>query len=328
MSQTINDDLIRQFIQTFKDKPNQLPLFDPYARPALQEASANDLLYGVTLPTCQLVEGTDIDGVSGYEGEIERKVVFSLQPDDALKLRTLCNELLKDTYENCNDKRLQPFVDSAFQQAGGDVDLGWKIFAAQARPPWEKNGTFVIKERSKEDRPKYITVRSAEGIDHTGKMSLKAGAIVEISVRVLVWGFKQMYGMSLKCDYGGVRVFYANTEQKVHDEFVPGNAYMCAADNNTIQLRDASGLQFLISLHIADAIDGRFIISDEQAHMVKKLENKCGCPISVIEDTADGKSCVPILGLEPHRIRTDVCVMPNILQDGTMKRLCLKLYTM
>ena len=281
-------EFVRQFVSAFHARPRQLTLFDPYKRPKLHDATPAQMLCGVELPVCQLLHRTDVVGHEGYGGDIERSVHFSLAKGDSKKLRELCNEALHSEFLNCSDRKLKPIVTDAFVR-GGDADMGWQMFAAAARPPWEKDGSFLIKARSKPGRQRFLTLRSAEGIDHSGKIKVVSGARVIITAKVILWAIsKELYGMSLKLDYAGIKILDAGMGVIPREVFVPGNAYLCMRKDSTLELRDAIGMPFTVNIKIEGVRSGECAIAKELADMIGAMERKCGCPISrVVEERGE-----------------------------------------
>ena len=281
-------DRARQFINAFPGGPPELVAFDPFARPTLRQCDDfNQLKLGIELPVCQLLEGTNVEGYEAYGGDIERCIRFSLADDDSKKLRDMCNAVLRDSFYNCNNKKLQHFVNDAFTE-GGDMDAGWSMFACRAKPPWERNGTYTIKARSRKGKQKFIMTRSAEMVDHTGRLNVKPGARVKLTVMALVWAFNGSYGLTLKLDNAGMVVLNAGLGIVPRKTFVSGNAYLCVGQDDELQLRDASGYAFTVELTPKVMRHREVLITAEQAQMFRSLETKCGAPFSMVKDDADG----------------------------------------
>ena len=319
----MNPEFIRACVNAFNSRPRTLSLFDPLKRAKLHDATPEQIVRGVELPVCQLLHRTDVVGHEGYGGEVERVVHFSLAKDDSKKLRELCNAALRNEFENCTDKRLKPIVTEAFVN-GGDAESGWQMFAASARPPWEKDGTFMIKARSKPGRQRFLTLRSAEGVDHSGKMRVVAGARVQITAKVIVWAIsRELYGMSLKLDYGGIKVLDAGIGILPRSVFVPGNAYLCMRKDNSLELRDAVGMPFTLRTAVNSIRHGEITISADTAKMIHAIEQKCGCPISmVIEERGEHwLSC----DVPSHCINTTIEITAIVTLKNKMRTLQWKL---
>lgn len=319
MASYMTPDFVRQCVNAFNSRPRQLTLFDPYKRPKLHDATPEQMLCGVELPVCQLLHRTDVVGHEGYGGDIERSVHFSLAKEDSKKLRELCNGALHNEFLNCSDRKLKPIVTDAFVR-GGDAEMGWQMFAAAARPPWEKDGSFLIKARSKPGRQRFLTLRSAEGIDHSGKIKVVSGARVIITAKVIMWAIsKELYGMSLKLDFAGIKILDAGMGLVPRQIFVPGNAYLCMRQDSTLELRDAVGMPFTISFKVEGVRSGECAITKEMAGMISAMERKCGCPISrIVEERGDHWLACDV---PTHCINTTVQLRADVTINGKMRSL-------
>lgn len=279
-----------RLIKIFHGGPAETPQHDVLRAPELAHATVEDTYHGVLLPVVKLGVKTNLkNGVPGFNaGSTEYHVHFTLSDSDSLMLRNMCYANLRREFEKKPDS-LRPFVERAFDMAAtDDVESAWGVFKSMARVGWESDGSFLVKHRSSAKRPSRVCVRSAEGVDHTGRLEVFSGCVVRLDVRVISWGFKEMFGVSIKMGIGGITLYHTGAFPIVRTRFLPGNFYMCKKNDGELLLRDACGHPVYIRVP-NHRNSGRLHVDADFMKQVKALEDKVGCPLSSIQHDGDDR---------------------------------------
>ena len=126
-------------------------------------------------------------------------------------------------------------------------------------------------------------------------------------------------GLSLKLDNAGIKVLDAGMGVIPRSVFVLGNAYLCVRQDDQLELRDASGLPFTISIKCELLREGDVALTKEMASMISKMEVKCGCPTSMVieEDEVHWLTC----SLPPECANTVVSLQAKLTTANGMKKL-------
>ena len=316
----------------------ETPQGDVLTAPQLFSTDAEDLQHGVLLPPVELGEMTNLVGQPGFDKTTTEYLVhFRLSDVARDRLKEFCLENLKREFMN-NQKKLKPFIDRAYQLAvSEDPESAWGVFKSFARKAWRDDGSFLLKVRSTKKNPRFVCIRSAEGVDHTGHFTPGSGSIVRPEVRSLSWGFKanDMYGVTLQLGIGGLTVYRASCMPEVHKTFRPGNFYLCVRPDKTYELRNVGGHAVRMRIPYRPCEATECIYIDESfAESVQALENKIGCPLSCVDHCHE---------LDQHMMKVDgsktvstgvgqqvthCVVRPVIRTNGSLRTLAWILDTM
>ncbi len=275
--------VLEKIISIRNSGPAETPQHDVLQSPSLEHATIDDADTGILLPVVKLGPKTNTEGVPGYTpGSTEYHLHFALKDDARSRLQALCYESLRNAFVK-NEGSMQQFVSRAFDMApSDDIDSVWKVFKSMARVSWEDDGSFLVKHRSTKRSPRPLCVRSAEGVDHSGKLTVASASVVRIDIRIVTWAFKDMFGTSIKLGVGGVTVYHASAMPIVRSRFLPGNCYLCVRPSGEFEIRDACGHTMRVKLPNRYD-DGRLLIDTEFDQEVKELDSKVGCPLTCID---------------------------------------------
>jgi len=291
---------------------------DVLLTPPLSSATVADCSRGILLPAVSLGPLTNMIGVPGYnKGSTEYHIHFALPTSARARLQELCYESLKQEFIK-NTGSIRPFVQRAFDMSPSDeVDDAWNVFKSMARVAWRDDGTFLVKQRETSKRPRPVCVRSAEGVEHTGKLKVASATVVRLDVRIVTWGFKDMFGTSLKLGIGGISVYHTSTMPVTRSTFLPGNFYLCVKPSGEFEIRDACGHSMFIKIpNRGDA--NRILVDSDFARDVNAMEDKLGCPLSCIKND-DDESYIAVQGTKGTN--SNVVITPHIITQKGMRQL-------
>ena len=298
----------------------EFPQHDVLQAPSLNSSTVKDTSVGILLPAVTLGTMTDMNGSSGYnKGDVEYNIHFKLGKESSDILKRLCYANLKQEFIN-NTKSFQPFIEKAFSlsPSENDIDAVWAVFKSMARFSWLDDGSFMIKHRKTKKNPISPCVRSAEGVDHSDKLTVASGSVVRLDVRILSWSFKEMFGTSIKLGVGGIIVYRSSSMPSVRSSFLPGNFYLCIRPKGDFEIRDATGHALRVKVP-ARVSKERLLVDRDFIESVKLMENKLGCPWTCVEENDDEKY-ISINNMG-HVNDESVVITPTIVMNKSMRTL-------
>jgi len=272
----------------------ETPQGDVLRSPDLFKARVEDTHTGILLPVVKLGNQTNLHGQAGYDRlhTLEYLIHFRLSDSARDRLCSLCWLNLKEKFLN-NDEAFVPFINKAFENCSSDnVDDAWEAFKSLARSPIQDDNSFLIKERTKLKNPCPPCIRTAEGVEFTGRMMVPSGSVCRIDCRVVSWSFKGMYGVSLKLGIGGIYVYRSATLPSAKKRFYPKDYYLCIRPDSSFEIRDASGHMLTVLVQNTSCGDKHILIDNDCYSDIEALELKVGCALSSINDTEDGKMII------------------------------------
>lgn len=302
--------------------PPQTEQGDVLQFPSLSVAQLKDTSTGFTLPPVKLGPQTDLAGHPGYNKQttIEYTIHFSLPSDAQKRLSNIVNLLLTEAFRN-NDKDLQKHIAEAYEQTPeNEYDMALRIFLSKARLPWQDDGSVLIKERTtvKESRP--VSICSAEGVDHSGRLKVLPGSVVRPYVRIVTWAINGIYGASMKLSDKGLMVYRCEGPPVSRQHFLPGDFYLCVRPDETLEIRDACGAPMRIKFPLNIRSDTSLFIDDTMRDDIHAMEEKIQCPASCVSTSVEGKPFITFGDSLPAASAFYVC-RPTVVMNKSWRTL-------